>query len=118
MRTAGLRSLTDDHSEQYLQVMHLLCVFARNPIKDDTIETESPETQPGSPDDPARTRKKLRDDVQAVIEAIGLRSEAALDFERKEAAKINPRARPVDREKRFRQRLLKLDGADLSGGVD
>ena len=114
----ALRSLTNDHPEQYhLQVMRLLCAFARNPIKDDTIETESPETQPGSPDDSARTRKKLRDDVQDVIEAIGLRSEAALDFERKEAAKINPRARPVDREKLFRQRLLKLDGADLSGGV-
>ncbi|MCY3920919.1 MAG: pentapeptide repeat-containing protein [Chloroflexi bacterium] len=105
----ALRSLTDDHPEQYhLQVMRLLCAFARNPIKDDTIETESLETQP---------RKRLREDVQAVIEAIGLRSETALDFERKEAAKLHPWARPADREKQFRQLLLQLDGANLSEGV-
>ena len=109
----ALERLAEEHPEQYhLQVMRLLCAFARNPINDDTIETESPET----PDDPARPSKRLRDDVQAVIEAIGSRSEAALDFERKEAAKLHPDAEPADREKQFRQRLLKLDGADLSGG--
>ena len=57
----ALRSLAEDHPEQYhIQAMRLLCAFVRNPTKDTVVQTgmSNPEEGP------------LREDVQVALDAI------------------------------------------------
>ena len=82
----ALQRLAEEHPEQYhVQIMRLLCAFVRHPTKDDGGAAK--------PDE----KDRLREDVQAVMTAIGTRSEAGIALEKK--ANL-----PLD-----------LHGADLSG---
>ena len=61
-----LKRLAEDHPEQYhIQVMELLCAFARHPTRDQY----------------ALLKGKLREDVQAIMTAIGSRGESGLGIE-------------------------------------
>ena len=63
----ALRRLAEEHPEQYhIQILNLLCAFARNPTKDETVYME----------------EKLREDVQAVLTSIGRRGNTGLTIER------------------------------------
>ena len=63
----ALRRLAKEHPEQHhLQVMELLCAFVRNPTEDNRVHMH----------------KKLREDVQAVMTAIGRRGNTGVDIER------------------------------------
>ena len=65
-----LRRLADTHPEKYhIPVMELFCVFARYPTMDSELDSES---------------ESLREDVQAVMNAIGDRSETGLGYENAE----------------------------------
>ena len=83
----ALQRLAKEHPEQYhVQIMRLLCAFVRNPTEDG-----------GGAAKPDK-KNQLREDVQAVMAAIGTRGEAGLALE-KEAGFA-----------------LDLRGADLRGG--
>ena len=64
----ALQRLAYEHPEQYhVQIMRLFCAFVRNPTADKTI-----------PYDP---KAKVREDVQAVMDAIGDRNSHRVDLE-------------------------------------
>ena len=92
VRMGGIYALTrlaEDYPEQYsVQIMELFCAFARNPTEStenrNRRDTEEPEEL---------ARPSLRDDVQAVMTAIGGRN----DMARRENFSLN------------------LEGADLGG---
>ena len=75
----ALQRLADEHPEQYhVQIMRLFCAFVRNP------------TMSGEENDaselagvPPHTPPPLREDIQAVVRAIGTRREEFLDLEGK-----------------------------------
>ena len=93
-----LRRLAEDHPEQYhIQVMELLCAFARNPTQNipESQDAEIPD-DPYSNYEPSPTSPKVREDVQAAVTAIGRRSKMG-----------------TDREKMTKGFLLDLRGADL-----
>ena len=82
----ALQRLAEEHPEQYhVQIMRLLCAFVRHPTKDDGGAAK--------PDE----KDRLREDVQAVMTAIGTRSETGLVLEKKAGF------------------MLDLHGADLAG---
>lgn len=80
----ALQRLAEEHPEQYhVQIMRLFCAFARHPTWNETTEAEqkdfetklrakSPQLYPVPP---------LREDVQAVMTAIGTRREPGLALE-------------------------------------
>ena len=73
----ALSRLAARHTEEYhLQVMELLCAFARNPTQDSGTQPEQDETESGEP-------PLLREDVQAVASCIRDRSEEAIAIEDK-----------------------------------
>ena len=87
----ALRHLAEEYPEQYhVQVMLLFCAFARNPIGDGS----HPLTQ-DVVGEPPHAVPPLREDVQAVMQAVGIRGREQLKLEGKA---------------RF---LLDLHGADL-----
>ena len=70
----ALNRLAEEHPQQYhIQVMELLCAFARNPVgrKEDLVVGYEG-TDPSS---------RLREDIQAVMTAIGSRGEKKLGLE-------------------------------------
>ena len=70
----ALNRLAEEHPQQYhIQVMELLCAFARNPVgrKEDLVVGYEG-TDPAS---------RLREDIQAVMTAIGSRGEKKLELE-------------------------------------
>ena len=72
----ALRRLAVEHPEQYhLQIMELFCAYVRNP----TGELEGRNL----PNDAGKPFRELRDDVQAVVWAIGNRSETDIALEQK-----------------------------------
>ena len=75
----ALRRLAEEHPEQYhIQIMELLCAFVRNPVENTgKRELKSIEESP-----PHGMSGFLREDVQAVITAIGARSGECLMIER------------------------------------
>ena len=78
----ALDRLAREHPEEYpLQIMQLFCTFARHPTRNNLVET---------------TGQRLRDDVQAIMEAIGSRGQARIALERRNYY------------------VLDLEGADLS----
>ena len=84
----ALRHLAEEHPEQYhVQVMESFCAFVRNPVEDnDTrrlmpIEADPPHGQP----------PPLREDVQAIIDAIAVRSDVHLAIEKKARFRLNLR---------------------------
>ncbi len=63
-----LRHLAEDHPEQYhIRVMELFCAFVRHPTSDPAFSSLT---------------GMLREDVQAVMTAIGSRSELGLEYEK------------------------------------
>ena len=72
-----LQRLAEEHPRQYrVQIMKLFCAFAWNP-------TESNESEHGqhAEEAPPHTARSLREDVQAVVMAIGNRSSQNVDLE-------------------------------------
>ena len=95
----ALIRLADDHPEQYyVQIMELFCAFARNPTEStesrNRRDTEEPEEV---------ARPSLRDDVQAVMTAIGGRN----DMARRVNFSLNLQGADLGG--------MKLDQADLAG---
>ena len=91
-----LRRLAEQYPEQYhVQVMESFCAFVRNPVEDNgtrgltPIRTDPPHGQP----------PPLREDVQAIMDAIAVRNDVHL---------------AIEKEARFR---LNLRGSDLRGAM-
>ena len=106
----ALRRLTEEHPEQYhIQVMELFCAFARHPTK--SIGSEMPPDYGGARHTDRGLRldrsQRLREDVQAVMNAIGFRSSERIAFERRSQFRLDLRGADL--------RHATLDGADLSG---
>ena len=98
----ALQSLAWEYPEQYyLQCIRLLCAFVRNPTKDDSEDTSSDVYYRYD----ART-PKLREDVQAIMDFIGLRDDALIALEFKERFLLNLR--------RANLKHAALEGANLS----
>ena len=70
----ALSRLAEEHPEQYhIQILNLLCAFARNPTKDEKVYME----------------EKLREDVQAVLTYVGRRGSSGLRIEREGDFKLD-----------------------------
>ena len=77
----ALQRLAKEHPEQYhVQIMRLFCAFVRHPTKDDGGETKL---------DGEEKPLRLREDVQAIMIAIGGRSKAGLDYEKAEGFRLD-----------------------------
>ena len=71
-----LQRLAEEHPEEYhVQITHLFCAFVRNPT-----ETNGADERP-QPDETPHWAPSLRDDVQAVMMAIGNRSSEHVNLE-------------------------------------
>ena len=96
----SLRNLAENQPEQYhLQVMRVLCAFVRYPPRYDSEEAERDSGRADAEANPRKHvhgRPRARADVQAVMDAIGLRSEVGLEIEKRDDFVID------------------LNGADLS----
>ena len=72
----ALQRLAEEHPEQYhIQVMRLFCAFARLPTKDQSLEAGQVVIKPG-------TLLGIRQDVEAVMDAIGSRGRSRIALER------------------------------------
>ena len=81
----ALQRLSEEHPEQYhVQIMRLFCAFARRPTEDSQLESGQVEIEPG-------TLLGLRQDLEAIILAIGSRSKSSIDIERTEDVRIDLR---------------------------
>ena len=96
----SLRNLAESQPEQYhIQVMRMFCAFVRHPPPYDSEEAEKASGRAEAEANPRKHvhgRPRARADVQAVMDAIGLRSEAGIDIEKRAGFTID------------------LNGADLS----
>ena len=103
----GLQRLAEDHPEQYhVQVMRLFCAFARHPTKQ--IELNIPVEMTSRNSDPLLPEsERIREDVQAVMEAIGYRSNEAIVLEKQSQFQLNLRGADI--------RYARLDRANLAG---
>ena len=73
----ALQQLADEYPQQYhVQVMRLFCAFVRTP----TMSGEENDASELA-GDPPHTPPPLREDIQAVVRAIGTRREEFLDLE-------------------------------------
>ena len=73
----ALQRLAEEHPGQYhLQIMQLFCAFVRFPTKDQSLESGQIAIQPG-------TLLGIRQDIEAIIQAIGSRSKTRIALERK-----------------------------------
>ena len=80
----ALARLAEEHREEYhIQIMRLFCAFVRNPTEDSEEKAE----QVGQSDPEAIPT--LRADIQAVMEAIGYRSEESIVLEKKDGFRLN-----------------------------
>ena len=79
-----LRRLAESRPEQYhIQVMELLCAFARNPTQNisESHDAEVPD-DPCLNYEPSSTAPKVREDIQAVVTAIGRRGKTGIALEK------------------------------------
>ncbi len=80
----ALQRLAEEHPKQYhVQIMRLFCAFARHPTEDSEEKTK----QVGQPD--SETKPLPRPDIQAIMEAIRDRREAAVALEKQDGFKWN-----------------------------
>ena len=104
----ALENLAREHAEDYhIQIVKLFCAFVRNPPKDDD------------------THREIREDVQAIMTALGRRNEKQQEIEKQETSKepiLNLVGASLFRTKLLRANLssanlsrARLMGADLSG---
>ena len=80
----ALQRLAEEHPEQYhIQIMQLFCAFVRHPTRLEGAEAgrQDVENETDARDEEADQPPDLREDVEAVINAIGARSETGLALE-------------------------------------
>ena len=71
----ALQRLAEEYPEEYhVQIMRLFCGFARHPTRDE-IHERAVQSEPGV--------SRTRDDVKAILQAIGIRGEARIALEPK-----------------------------------
>ena len=92
----ALQHLASEHSEQYhVQIMRLLCTFVRNPTKDseeNAKKIKQSESETRSPPSDTQVKPTMpRSDIQAIMEAIGSRSEAQIEIEEQEDYRLDLR---------------------------
>ena len=81
----ALQRLAVEHPNQYhIQIMRLFCAFVRLPTKDQSLEVGQAAIEPG-------TLVGIRQDVEAIMEAIGSRAQSRIDIERKEDFRLDLR---------------------------
>ena len=110
----ALRRLAEEHPEEYhVQIMRLFCAFARHPTREKTEEIVENEKDEDSLD--------FRLDIDAVMEAVGLRSERSIELEKNAEFHIDLRGAKL--HNLFWSNLenvnlyrANLSFADLSGG--
>ena len=105
----ALQRLAEDHSEQYhIQIMQLFCAFVRHPSGRESIADTPREsgTELGAGGEQAEPVPRLREDVQAIMAAIGTRDERRIRLEK--GARYRLDFRHVD------LRGARLQGANLS----
>ena len=109
----ALQQLDEDHPEEYhVQIMRLLCAFARNPTEDQKYEsTLTRMFGLGNP--------FIRADVQAVMDVIGKREEARIALEEKSSYWPDLAGANLKKLRMFRGNLRNviLVDADLSNSL-
>ncbi len=81
----ALQRLAEEYPDHYhIQVMRLLCAFVRLPTKDQSLESRQPTIEPG-------TLLGIRQDVDAIMQAIGSRSSLRIALERKMGFRLDLR---------------------------
>ena len=81
----ALQRLAEDHPEQYhIQIMRLFCAFVRLPTRDQSLKSGQVEIEPG-------TLLGIRQDVDAVMQAIGSRAKSRIALERKDSFRLDLR---------------------------
>ena len=103
----ALQRLAEEHPKQYhVQVMRLFCAFARHPTRQN--ESNSPVEMTSRHSDPLLPESEgIREDVQAVMEAIGYRGEEGIVLERQSQFQLNLRGADI--------RYARLNKANLAG---
>ena len=82
----ALQRLAEDEPEHYhVQIMRLFCAFVRNPTKDKDIDYYDYEAE----DKSVNFRTMIRKDVQAAMTAIGTRSDADVELEKKDKFELD-----------------------------
>ncbi len=80
----ALQALAEEYPKQYhVQIMKLFCAFARRPTHDGEDGAEEGK-QSDAPDESGAGIERSREDVRAVMQAIGFRSESDIGLERKD----------------------------------
>ena len=80
----ALQRLAEEHPNQYhIQIMRLFCAFVRLPTKDQSLEVGQAAIEPAL--------LGIRQDVEAIMEAIGSRARSRIDIERKEDFRLDLR---------------------------
>ena len=92
VRLGGIYALQDlaeeDPKQYHVQIMKLFCAFARRPIRDgDGGIGEGKQSH--APDESGTETERCREDVRAVMEAIGSRSESDIVLERKDGFELD-----------------------------
>ena len=81
----ALQRLAEEWPEQYhIQIMRLFCAFVRLPTKDQSLESGQAVIEPG-------TLLGIRQDVEAIMQAIGSRSKPRIALERKASFRLDLR---------------------------
>ena len=109
----ALQTLAEEHPEQYhVHIMRLFCAFARNPTgkADDTVLGYFQDGRPVP---------GIREDVQAVMDAIGSRTDADIALERDDNYTLGLQNAKLQHVHLASLNLsgVNLAGADLSGAV-
>ena len=106
----ALQRLSEEHPEQYhVQIMRLFCAFVRHPTQRGESETPvAVGVVAAVPDEtPVEASERIREDVQAVMEAIGYRNRRGISLEMQAEFTLNLRGADI--------RNASLEGANLSG---
>ena len=81
----ALQRLAQEYPKQYhVQIMQLFCAFVRLPAKDQSLEPDHVEIEPG-------TLLGIRPDVEAILKAIGSRAKSEIAIERKSDFRLDLR---------------------------
>ena len=105
----ALQRLANEHPKQYhIQIMNLFCSFVRRPTGDEYGNVRKTEQTKSEKVSDADEELRIREDVQAAMEAIGYRSKEGISLE-KGSFEINLKGAFL--------RHAKLDGVDLSGAL-
>ena len=99
----ALERLATENPEQYhVQIIKLFCAYVRHPVKGEGSQSKID----GEEEEPRHDTPRLREDVEAVMEAVGVRSKVAVGLERSHGFRIRFSSADL--------RDARLMGADLS----